>query len=93
MFLTLCGISSCTAFLFFARLPGGPGPRRVCGENNMKEKKMKGRTIALGTLLVLCALLLCSCGRGGVKSEKEIMADMQEKQILKVVYMEDCTRK
>lgn len=43
---------------------------------------MKGRTIALGTLLVLCALLLCSCGRGGVRSEKEIMADMQEKQIL-----------
>lgn len=43
---------------------------------------MKGRILALGTLLVLCVLLLSSCGRGGVKSEKEIMADMQEKQIL-----------
>ena len=50
---------------------------------------MKGRTIALGTLLVLCALLLCSCGRGGVKSEKEIMADMQEKGVMDVVNVSD----
>lgn len=50
---------------------------------------MKGRTIALGTLLALCALLLCSCGRGGVKSEKEIMADMQEKGVMDVVAISD----
>ncbi len=50
---------------------------------------MKGRTIALGTLLALCALLLCSCGRGGVKSEKEIMADMQEKGVMDVVAVSD----
>lgn len=50
---------------------------------------MKGRTIALGTLLVLCALLLCSCGRDGVKSEKEIMADMQEKGVMDVVAVSD----
>ena len=50
---------------------------------------MKGRTIALGTLLVLCALLLCSCGRGGVRSEKEIMADMQEKGVMDVVAVSD----
>lgn len=50
---------------------------------------MKGRTIALGALLALCALLLCSCGRGGVKSEKEIMADMQEKGVMDVVNVSD----
>lgn len=50
---------------------------------------MKGRILALGTLLVLCALLLCSCGRGGVKSEKEIMADMQEKGVMDVVAVSD----
>lgn len=50
---------------------------------------MKGRTIALGALLALCALLLCSCGRGGVKSEKEIMADMQEKGVMDVVAISD----
>ena len=33
------GISSCTAFLFFARLPGALRPRRGCGENDMKEKE------------------------------------------------------
>ena len=50
---------------------------------------MKGRILALGTLLVLCALLLCSCGRGGVRSEKEIMADMQEKGVMDVVAVSD----
>lgn len=42
---------------------------------------MKGRIFALGVLLALCALLLCSCGRGA-KSEKEIMADILEKRIM-----------
>lgn len=50
---------------------------------------MKGRILALGTLLVLCALLLCSCGRGGVRSEKEIMADLLEKGVMDVVAVSD----
>ena len=50
---------------------------------------MKGRILALGTLLVLCVLLLSSCGRGGVKSEKVIMADMQEKGVMDVVVVSD----
>ena len=50
---------------------------------------MKGRILALGTLLVLCVLLLCSCGRGGVRSEKEIMADLLEKGVMDVVAVSD----
>ena len=53
--------------------------------SNKKEKKMKGRTIALGTLLALCALLLCSCGRGGVKSEKELYSEEELTQIHDVI--------
>ena len=50
---------------------------------------MKGRILALGTLLALRVLLLCSCGRGGVRSEKEIMADMQEKGVMDVMAVSD----
>lgn len=50
---------------------------------------MKGRILALGALLALCALLLTACGRGGVKSEKEIMADMQERGVMDVVAISD----
>lgn len=50
---------------------------------------MKGRILALGTLLALCALLLCSCGRGGVKSEKQIKADILEKGVMDVMAISD----
>lgn len=50
---------------------------------------MKGRILALGALLALCALLLCSCGRDGVKSEKEIMADILEKGVMDVMVVSD----
>lgn len=50
---------------------------------------MKGRILALGALLALCALLLCSCGRGGVRSEKEIIADLLGKGVMDVVAVSD----
>ncbi len=50
---------------------------------------MKGRILALGALLALCALLLTACGRGGVKSEKEIMADILEKGVMDVMAVSD----
>lgn len=50
---------------------------------------MKGRILALGALLVLCALLLTACGRDGVKSEKEIMADILEKGVMDVMAVSD----
>ena len=49
---------------------------------------MKGRILALGALLALCALLLCSCGRGA-KSEKEIKADMEENRVMDVMAISD----
>ena len=50
---------------------------------------MKGRILALGALLALCALLLTACGRDGVKSEKEIMADVEEKRAMDVIAVSD----
>lgn len=49
---------------------------------------MKGRILALGVLLTLCALLLCSCGRGA-KSEKQIKADILEKGVMDVMAVSD----
>lgn len=49
---------------------------------------MKGRIFALGVLLALCALLLCSCGRGA-KSEKQIKADILEKGVMDVMAVSD----
>lgn len=49
---------------------------------------MKGRFFALGVLLTLCALLLCSCGRGA-KSEKQIKADILEKGVMDVMAISD----
>lgn len=50
---------------------------------------MKGRILALGALLALCALLLTACGRDGFKSEKEIMADVEEKRAMDVIAVSD----
>lgn len=45
--------------------------------------------VVLPALLALCMLLLCSCGRDGVKSEKEIMADIDEKGIMNEMVVSD----
>lgn len=50
---------------------------------------MKGRVLALGTLLTLCVLLLCSCGRDGVKSEKQIKADILKTGVMDVMAVSD----
>lgn len=41
---------------------------------------MKKKSIVL-FLLICCALLLCGCTSQAVKTEKEILADMQERKL------------
>lgn len=49
---------------------------------------MKGRILALGALLALCVLLLCSCGCG-TKSEKQILADIEQKGVMDAIIVSD----
>lgn len=39
---------------------------------------MKRRTLFLGALMLLCAILLAGCGGPAIKTEDEILTDIQD---------------